>query len=296
MIATAQARTSSLVSDYLELTKPRLTSMAVLTTMASFYLGAQGSQSWPLFLSTLVGTTMMGAGGGALNQVMETDLDQSMRRTRNRPLPAGRISRRDATIFGVALSCASVLYLWILVNALTGALAALALVSYLLVYTPLKRKTPLSTVVGAVPGALPALMGWTAIRGEIGLEGTLLFAILYLWQIPHFLSIAWLYREDYARAGVRVLPVVSSDGRSTSIQVLLWTVALLPISLGPGLVGITGPGYCWMALLLGGGFLYAATRMAFHRDHATARGLLLASVAYLPLLQLSMLLGKVLMS
>lgn len=292
MTVVARARTSSLVSDWVELTKPRLTSLAVLTTMASFYLGSQEGVNLSLLAATIAGTAMMGGGGAALNQVMEVEVDERMRRTRGRPLPDGRVARRDALFFGLALSGASVLYLGAAVNPLTGLLAALALASYLLAYTPLKRRSPLCTVVGAVPGALPAMMGWTAARNVIGLEGWVLFCILFLWQIPHFLSIAWLYRDDYARAGLPMLPVVEPDGDSTSRQILIWTIALIPVSVAPTLLGMTGPHYFWVATLMGLAFLYSGVRMATQRNPRSARALLLASVAYLPLLQVAMLVDK----
>lgn len=195
-------------------------------------------------------------------------------------------------LFGITLAVTSVAYLAAAVNPLTGFLAAVALASYLLAYTPLKRRTPLCTVVGAVPGALPAMMGWTAARNAIGVEGWVLFAILFMWQIPHFLSIAWLYREDYARAGLPMLPVVEPDGDSTSRQVIVWTVALVPMSLAPTLLGITGWTYLWAALLLGLFFLHSGIRMGMSRSPRSARALLLASVAYLPLLQGIMLVDK----
>jgi protoheme IX farnesyltransferase len=288
----AQARPASLAADYLELTKPKLTLLAVLTTMVAFYLGSQPLDIVLLF-HTLLGTAMMGGGAAALNHVLERDVDSRMTRTRRRPIPSGRLAIRDGALFGVVLAGAGVVYLWAMVNPLTGVLALVAVLSYVIVYTPLKTRTPLCTVIGAVPGALPCMMGWTAARGQIGMEGLVLFAILFVWQLPHFLAIAWMYREDYAQAGLPMLPVVEPDGGSTIRQILIWSLALVPISMMPSLLGITTPTYFFSAFALGLAFLAAGVLLAVRPTRASARAVLLASVAYLPLLQAALLLGKV---
>lgn len=292
MIGTQSApRSAPLLADYVELTKPRLTLLAVLTTTVAFYLGSQ-PLDYLLLLHTLLGTAMMGAGAATLNHVLEWEVDGRMWRTRNRPLPSGRMPMREAAVFGALLSMAGVAYLWIMVNALTGTLALAAVATYVLIYTPLKTRTALCTVVGAIPGALPCMMGWTAARGTIGMEGLVLFSILFVWQLPHFLAIAWMYREDYARAGLPMLPVVAPDGGSTIRQILVWTLVLVPISMTPTLQGVTGPAYFVVALVLGLGFLMTGLHMALRPTRASARAVLLASVIYLPLLQAAMLLGK----
>ena len=288
----ARSATPSIVSDFVELTKPRLTLLAVLTTLVSFYLGSQPLALLRL-LHTLVGTAMMGAGAAALNHVLERDVDGRMWRTRHRPLPARRIALRDAACFGAVLAASGILYLWVMVNPLTGLLGLVAVTTYVAVYTPLKTRTALCTVVGAVPGALPCMMGWTAARGYIGEEGLVLFAILFMWQLPHFLAIAWMYREDYARAGLPMLPVIEPDGASTIRQILIWTLTLLPISMMPSLLGLTGPVYFVLAFVLGLGFLAAGVNLAMRPSRVSARAVLLTSVIYLPLLQVALLLCKV---
>lgn len=282
---------ASVLADYVELTKPRLTVLALFTTSVSFYLGSQPLDAL-LLGHTLIGTLMIASGAAALNNAMEGDVDQLMLRTRRRPVAAGRIPARDAGVFGTLLALAGILNLWFLVNALTGALALVAVLTYVGAYTPMKRRTPLCTLVGAVAGALPCMMGWTAARSQIGLEGLVLFAILFVWQLPHFLAIAWMHREDYARAGMPMLPVVEPDGASTIRQVLLWTVALVPLSMMPSALGVTAPFYLYIALVLGVGFVLAGALLAARPSRASARAVLLASVAYLPLLQVALFLGK----
>lgn len=285
-------RIKAVLADFVELTKPRLTTLSVVTTMSSFYLGTRGAMDLTLFVHTLLGAAMMGAGGAALNQAWEHESDARMRRTSRRPLPAGRLEMRHALWFGGTLSLAAPLYLALAVNLLTGVLSLIALVSYVFVYTPLKTRTPLCTVVGAVPGALPCMMGWTAVRSEIGVEGWILFSILFIWQIPHFLSIAWMYLEEYRDAGLPMLPVVEPDGGSTSRQVIIWCLVLLPISMAPSIVGITGYAYFFEAFFLGLLYLGAAVSMAMLRTRVSARRLLLTSVIYLPLLQAALLVNK----
>jgi len=232
----------------------------------------------------LAGTALVSSGSSALNQIIERDRDARMRRTENRPLPAGRLRPADAILWSVLLSASGLLLLAVTVNLLTVALAALTLVSYAFVYTPLKRVTSLATVVGAIPGALPPLGGWAAATGELPAPAFILFAIVFLWQMPHFLAIACLYREDYRRGGMLMLPVVDEGGRFTALQALVYSAALLPVSLLPAALGMAGPIYLFGAFLLGLGMNAASLRFARCRTQTTARGLLLASVIYLPLL------------
>ncbi|MGB5402026.1 MAG: heme o synthase, partial [Thermoanaerobaculia bacterium] len=221
------------LADLVELTKPRITLMVVLTALIGVLLSSGGSVDWGLAIHALFGTGLVAAGSAALNHVLERDLDALMERTADRPLPAGRMHPDTALLFGVGLAVAGLLELTLAVNLLTALLGAIALAGYIFVYTPMKRISSLATVVGAIPGALPPLMGWTAVSDRLELGGVVLFAILFLWQLPHFLAIAWMCREDYSRAGIPVLPVVEPDGRSTARQMLLYGAALLPVSLMP---------------------------------------------------------------
>ena len=246
-----------------------------------------------LLLHTLIGTALVASGTNAFNQLRERDVDALMRRTRGRPLPSGRLSPRAAALFAGAISVLGVAYLAWRVNALTAVLAALTLASYVLLYTPLKRRTSLNTLVGAVPGALPILGGWTAAGGRIDVAALSLFWILFLWQLPHFLALAWIYREDYKSAGLAMLSVEDVDGRRTGWMVLLYALALLPVSLLPSLVGVTGPWYFAGAALLGIGFVTAGAAML---GRATPRGawrVFLASIIYLPALLTLMVLDKI---
>ena len=227
---------------------------------------------------------LVARGTSALNQLIEIEIAAKMKRTQARPLPAGRMAPLQAQIFGTLISLIGILHLTWFVNALTGLMAALTLVTYVFFYTPLKQKSSLSTLVGAVPGALPPVGGWAAARGEVGIEAWVLFAILFLWQIPHFLSIAWLYREDYARGGLQVLPVTDKEGFSTVRHIIANTAALLTVSLLPTFVGLAGMTYFIGAILLGAVFLLAAIRVAILRSNKSAKNLLLASVFYLPAL------------
>lgn len=269
-------------ADFFELTKPRITLLVTLTTAAGFALASLGPIEPRLLLATLAGTALVAAGSAAFNMVVEHRLDALMRRTAQRPLPAGRMLPLPAALFGLALSVAGLALLAWQVNALTAWIGLATLVGYLVAYTPLKRKSALATLVGALPGAAPPLMGWTAATGEFELGGWLLFALLFLWQLPHFLAIAWLYREDYRRAGMRLLTVADPDGRSAGRQALLYALALLPISIMPSAVGLTGWAHLAGASLFG--LLFAGTAAAFARAQsvATAKRLLLASVFYLP--------------
>jgi protoheme IX farnesyltransferase len=277
---------------YLELTKPRITFLIVLTAAAGFCLGARAPFDYLNLTHAMIGIALLSSGIAALNQYMERDLDALMRRTATRPLPAGKLSPLEAFIFGLGVTIIAELYLGVLVNPLTALLGLTVIVGYLLLYTPLKTRTSLSTVVGAFPGAVPPLIGWAAARGEMGLEAWVLFGILFLWQFPHFLAIAWMYREDYARAGIMMLPVVEPEGRITGQQIILYTAILLPVSLLPTLLGTSGRIYFFGALILGSGFLYSSIRAALSKSRQQARRLLLASVIYLPLLFVLMVLNR----
>jgi len=256
--------------------------MVSLTTAAGFALASERPLDLRRFLATLFGTALVAAGSAAFNQYVERDTDQLMRRTATRPLPARRMLPARALAFGVLLAIPGLLVLWLLVNPLTAAIGLVTLVAYVGVYTPMKRQSSLATLIGAIPGAAPPVMGWTGASGEVGLGGWLLFAILFLWQLPHFLSIAWLYRDDYRRAGMPLLTVNDPDGRATGRQALLYALALLPVSLMPSLVGITGALHLAGALLFGGIFLAGAAFFARQQTVTTARRLLLTSVFYLP--------------
>lgn len=267
-----------------ELSKARLSGLVLLTTLAGFYLGSSSPASFGLMFHALGGTALLAIGAAALNQLLERDLDARMRRTENRPLPSGRIQPDTVLIFGGACSAAGLVWLALQANLLTSLLGAATLASYLFVYTPLKRKTTLNTVIGAIPGALPPLMGWTAATGQIGVGGWSLFAILFFWQLPHFLAIAWMYRDDYARAGFVMLPVVDTDGGRTGRSSVSHTLGLISISLFPFVLGISGKLYAIGAILLGFGFLIFAIRFSRALTRASARNLFFASIVYLPLL------------
>jgi len=277
---SAKARSAA----YIELTKPRITFLIVLTSAAGFCLGSRGAVNYLTFTHAMIGISLLSSGIATLNQFMERDLDGLMRRTENRPLPSGRLAPFEALWFGVALTLCAELYLALSVNVLTAVLGLTVIAGYLFLYTPLKTRTSLSTAVGAFPGAMPPLIGWAAARGEIDVAAWVLFAILFLWQFPHFLAIAWMYREDYGRAGIRMLPVVEPDGRVTGQQIILYSLMLVPVSLLPAFLGISGRFYLIAALILGLLFLASSIRAALSKSNQHARQLLLASVLYLPLL------------
>ena len=279
--------------DYLELTKPRVVMMVLVTTFVGFYLGAAGPPDWLTLLHTLASTGVAAAGTLALNQYLERDLDAIMLRTRMRPIPDGRVTPGDALRFGTLVASAGIAYQSLVVGPLAAAVTAATTVSYLFLYTPMKRRTPFCSVMGAIPGALPPVTGWAAARGAIGLEACVLFAILFLWQIPHSLAIARLYRDDYARAGIRVLPVIDPESSSTERQILVNTVALLTVALLPALLGIAGPAYFVAAFVLGLGLIGSSVRLVRSRSLADARRLLYATLIYLPLLLGVMALDKV---
>lgn len=271
-------------NDYLVLTKVRITALVLVTTAAGFLLASGPVLEVGLLAWTLLGTGLAASGAAALNQYLEREADARMRRTAGRPIPAGRMTPRHGLMVGIGLSAIGVALLAATVNLLTAFLAFATVILYVGVYTPLKRMTPLNTMVGAIPGAIPPVMGWTAVTGELGLPAGVLFAILFLWQLPHFLAIAWIFRDDYRLGGFPMLPVVDPDGEITGRQVALYCAALVPVSLVPTFLGLTGAVYFFGALALGLAFLAAGLAMAISRGKGAARRVLLASVTYLPLL------------
>lgn len=291
-IPLAVGGSSTRAADYLALTKPRLNVLVVLTTAAGYFLGGPGSLDLWAMASAVVGTALVAGGAAVLNQVYERDTDALMRRTRMRPLPDGRLAPTDATIFGIALTGCGLALLAARANLYAALLALATVVIYLIVYTPMKRRSSLSTLLGAVPGALPPLIGWAASHGAVSTGGGALFAIVFLWQMPHFMAIAWLYRDDYRKAGFPMLPVVEPEGRRTGRQAVLYTAALLPVSLVPTLVGVSGRAYFGIALALGAVLLWLAMRFAVTRSETAARRLFFGSIGYLPLLWAAMIANR----
>lgn len=283
----------SWVAVYADLIKARLTLLVLLTTLVGFYLGYRGAVNYLLMLHTVLGTALVASGASALNQFIEREHDAKMRRTRNRPLPSGRLQPVTVMVFGGVCGCAGLLYLALAVNLITSVIGAISLLSYVFIYTPLKRVTWLNTAIGAVPGGLPALMGWTAARGELSREGWALFAILAFWQLPHFLAIAWLYREEYQNAGFKMLPGIDPSGHRTGRQAISHTLGLLPVSLCPFLFHVTGLIYLVGALALGLVFIWFAVQFARQLTIPRARQLFFVSILYLPLLLGIMVLDKV---
>ena len=279
-------------ADWLELTKPRITMMVVFTAMVGFVVASPGSPWTGLLTAALLGTGLVAGGASVLNMVMERDTDALMLRTRTRPIPAGRIRPAEARWFGALLTLGGLALLLSLCGALSALVAFSTWASYLFLYTPLKRRTHLSTLVGAVPGALPPVIGWAAASGRLEPGAFILFAIVFLWQIPHFLAIAWLYRDDYERAGFPMLPVIDREGHLTGRQAVLHSVALVVVSLAPVAAGLGGALYLAGAVILGTALTLAALRLARSRDVAAARSLFLASVLYLPALTSLLLLAK----
>lgn len=281
------------VEDYVELVKPRLVLMILITTAAGFYLGTRGGVNWLLFLHTLIGAGLTAAGVLGLNQYLERDIDSQMERTQQRPLPAGRIHPIEALLFCAFLTGSGMLYLTLLVNPLSGFVISLIVVSYLFVYTPLKRKTSLCTLIGAIPGALPPVVGWVAAQGRLSSQAWVLFAILFLWQLPHSLAIAYIYREDYANAGLKLLPVIHPDGASTRRQIVTNSVALFGIGLLPTLFNIAGGIYFLAALFVGGMFLASGVYLKKTHSVKAARYVLYTSLLYLPLIFIMMAIDKI---
>ena len=282
--AEARAAGAARIAAFVDLTKPRITFLVVLTAAAGFCMGSASGIDYVALLNMSVGIALLSSGIATLNQYLERDLDRLMRRTESRPLPSGKLAPVEAAMFGIALSAVATAYLAVFINPLSALLGVATLASYLFVYTPLKTKTTLSTVLGAFPGAMPPFIGWVAAQGRITVDAWVLFAILFLWQFPHFLAIAWMYRDDYARAGVKMLPVVEPEGRVTGQQIISYTLLLIPVSLLPVATGLAGSVYLVGASVLGLGFLYYSARAALVRTTWQARQLLLASVLYLPVL------------
>lgn len=279
------------VKDYIDLTKPRVTWLIVLSAAIGYYFG--GSWSLSTFLNTVFGTALIASGTAALNQWYEREADARMRRTQWRPLPSGRLMPIQAFWFGVGLSLLGALELWLGANWLASVLGVATLVMYLFLYTPMKRKSWWSTTVGAFPGAMPPLIGFAGAVGYLNAQAWVLAAILFLWQFPHFYAIAWMYREDYSRAGIKMLPVIEPDGGSTARQILLYSLILIPISLLPNWLGMTGRFYLAGAVAVGVYYLYSGIRVATDRTRLRARKVLLASVVYLPVLYCLMVLDPI---
>jgi len=292
-ILTANASEKSWAAVFADLTKARLTALVLLTTLVGFYLGWQGAMDYLLMFNTLAATALVASGAAALNQLLEREYDAKMRRTQNRPLPSGRLQPTTVMLFGGITSVAGLVYLALAVNLRTSVLGAVTLISYVFIYTPLKRVTWINTLVGAIPGALPPLMGWTAARNELSGEGWALFAILAFWQLPHFFAIAWMYRDEYAKAGFVMLPSVDADGSRTAQQSVSNTLALLLASLFPFVWHISGKFYLVSAIVLGAGFLFCAIQFSRQMTRARARQFFLASIIYLPLLLTALVLDKV---
>ena len=272
------------IAVYTELSKPRIALMLVLTAAAGFYLGSAHGFDWLLFVNSTIGITLLSFGVATLNQFIERRTDALMARTATRPLPTNKISPAEALAYGLILTVGAEIYLAATVNILTAILGLSVIVGYVLLYTPLKTKTSASTAIGAIPGAMPPLMGWTSASNEITAGAVVLFALLFLWQFPHFLAIAWMYREQYKNAGILMLPVVEESGKLTARQIVLFTVMLLPVSIAPYFFGIAGLIYVGGAVILGIWFLWTSIEAARAKSPEKARKLLLVSVLYLPIL------------
>jgi protoheme IX farnesyltransferase len=287
-----QSRALRRISDFWALTKPEVNFLVVVSALAGFYGASRGPLDWWGLFHTLAGTLLVASGTATLNQLMERAADSRMRRTALRPLPAGRMPTLHALLFGTALSVAGGAYLLLTVNALACILAMSTLLTYLLIYTPLKRRTPWCTFLGAFPGAAPPLIGWAGAAGSLAREAWVLYAILFLWQFPHFLAIAWMYREDYARAGLKMLPQNDPAGDAAMRQVMAGSILLLPVSLLPAWMGQAGAIYLTGAVLLGLLYVYSGFRLNTMRTNVQARRLLLASVVYLPVVFALLMLDK----
>jgi protoheme IX farnesyltransferase len=282
--ADAPGASAARAADWVTLTKPRLNLLVLITTLAGLYLAEPAGVSTSLLVNTLVGSALVAGGAAALNQVLERTTDALMRRTRNRPLAAGRLGSAEGSALGAVLSVAGLVELALFTNLTAAAVAAVTLASYVFVYTPLKTRTSLATLIGAVPGALPPVIGWAAATGSISGPAIVLFGIVFLWQMPHFLAIAWMYRDDYARAGIPLLPVLEPDGRRTGYQALLYAAVLWPVSLLPVITGLASLPYAAVATVLGFLYIGLSVRFAQERSPGTARRLFLFSILYLALL------------
>jgi len=292
VVAPSGVKPAYRAGDFVTLTKPRLNFLVLITTLAGMYLGAPEGVPLAILVHGLVGTALVAGGAAALNQVWERETDSLMRRTRLRPIAGGRLRIADGTWFGILLAGTGLVELMWEVNTLSAAVAAATLVSYVLVYTPLKKRTSLATLIGAVPGALPPVIGWAAATGTISIPAIVLFGIVFLWQMPHFLAIAWLYRDDYEHAGIPLLPVLEPDGRRTGQQALLYAAALWPVSLLPAVVGIADAPYSIVATVLGFGLIALSALFARDRTTKTARHLFLYSITYLPLLWAALVIDR----
>ena len=277
---------------YVTLTKPDVTFLVVITTVAGFYLGSRGALDWMLLLQTLGGTLLVAGGTAALNQYVEREVDAVMRRTASRPLPTGQLEPREVLVFGVVTIVLGTIWLAVAVNALASLVALATCLLYLCLYTPLKTRTTLATAVGAIPGALPPLIGWAAARGSLSLGGWVLFAILFFWQFPHFMAIAWVYRADYARAGIRMLPTVDPKGDTTFRLIICTSVILVWVSALPSVLGMAGIHYFFGAMILGMSLLQVGLWANRSRTNARAKWLMHATVAHIPLLLVWMILDK----
>ncbi|MBL8177506.1 MAG: protoheme IX farnesyltransferase [Bryobacterales bacterium] len=280
------------MKDYIALTKPRVTWLILMSTAIGYWFGTTSGIEWLVLLHAIIGTGLLASGTFTLNQWYEREADSRMHRTKQRPLPTGRITPRAAIVFGLILSVVGFVELYFGANPLTAWLGLFTEASYLLLYTPLKQRSWHSTTVGAIPGAMPPLIGFAAAANALTWEAWALYAILFLWQFPHFYAIAWMYREDYQRAGIRMLPVVEPDGASTARQILIASVVLIPVSLLPAYLSMAGLWYCIGAVAMGLFFLHAGFRVARERTILRARGVLLASVVYLPVLYGLMLIDR----
>jgi protoheme IX farnesyltransferase len=293
-LRTAELTLASRANAYVALTKPDVSFLVLITTAAGFYMGSRGPVDWLHMVHTVFGTMLIAGGTAALNHYAERDSDRLMRRTASRPLPSGVLRPRQALVYGVALSIAGALYLYFAAAALAAGLGVITCLGYLLAYTPLKKRTVWATFVGAFPGAIPPMIGWVAASGRLDLGAWLLFAILFFWQFPHFHAIAWMYREDYARAGILMLPVVDPEGSRTFRQILLTAVALIGVSLLPAIAGLAGIVYFCGALLLSVALLQVCVWAAGAKTNSQAKWLMHATVAYIPLLLVLMVCDKVL--
>jgi protoheme IX farnesyltransferase len=280
-------------ADFFELVKPRVVLMVLITAFVGFYVASAEVPNYLRLLQMIIGTALAAGGTLALNQYLESDLDALMERTRRRPIPDGRVQPREAIWFGILITIGGLAYLALAVNLLSALVTAFITLSYLVLYTPMKPRSSLCMLVGAVPGALPPVIGWVAVRGNFDVTAWVLFAIMFLWQVPHTLAIARLYREDYAKAGIQFLPVIEPDGSSTNRQIVSHSAALLVVSLLPTLLGLSGPIYFLVALMLGVGFLVCAIRLVLESTLKRARQLLFGSLIYLPVLLLVMALDRI---
>ena len=280
------------LSAFAELTKPRIAFMLVLSAAAGFYMGTGGTFDLPLFVNAMVGIALLAFGVATLNQFVERRTDAFMERTAGRPLPTGKVTPTEALVFGVLQCLVAELYLYFLVNPITALLGVTVIVGYVLMYTPLKPVTSASTAIGAIPGAMPPLMGWTSAANEITLGAWILFVFLFLWQFPHFFAIAWMYKDQYANAGIKMLPVVDPDGRITARQIVMFSIMMVAVSVAPFFFGLTGWVFPIVTSLLGVWFMWHSVRAAKAKNPELSRKLLFATVIYLPLVFLAMVFDK----